>query len=418
MTTVFIDTNIYRKFGLQFRNNQDFIRLQDFLDKTYNEFGLLEVVRTEFIDFIQNEVFKKLQNEYNALRKNIEESPFFKIDLLPDLNTEFEQAITLAIKELDIHKFKLGYKSYGHDDLIRFLLVNKKEHGKKDNTRDFLIFSDLISFSLSNDKEEFIFISEDAFFTDHRHVQEIMKEKKVKNLHFFKSISDFLKEFGPHFDFVTEELVLESVAENDIKKEILRDIESFPGYISYYLHNLKGKQIPKNETLDIKAIKVHDFYVTKNLTSESYNIQFSLAVSIKAVFEPIDINEVKSFISALPNDWRSIHQETFDSQNRPIFDHKILFIYEGQVDEKNKQIVGIKFLDFFIDHFLMEEYKAKYIAMKNKVPQDVSICSAGTHHNFDIENGFYHRSQYGGGLSWHYRCKSCGTIYDTGEYYD
>ncbi len=418
MTTVFIDTNIYRKFGLQFRNNQDFIRLQDFLDKTYNEFGLLDVVRSEFIDFMKNEVFKKLQIEYNTLRRNIHESPFFKIDLLPDLNDEFEKAITLAIKELDIHKFKLGYKSYGHDELMSFLLVNKRDHGKKDNTRDFLIFSDLISFSQSNRQEEFVFISEDAFFTEHRHVQEVIKEQKVKNLHFFKNISDFLKEFGPHFDFINEELVWASVAEKEIKKEILQDIDSFPGYISYYLHNLKGKQIPKNETLEIKTVKVHDFYVTKNLTSESYNIQFSLAVSIKAVFEPVDINEVKSFISTLPSNWRSMHQETFDSQNRPIFDHKILFIYEGQVDEKNKQIIRVKFIDFFIDHFLMEEYKTKYIAMKNNALQDVSACPAGKHHNFDVENGFYHPSQYGGGLSWHYRCKSCGTMYDTGEYYD
>ncbi|OIK07158.1 PIN domain-containing protein [Bacillus sp. MUM 13] len=39
-------------------------------------------------------------------------------------------------------------------------------------------------------------------------------------------------------------------------------------------------------------------------------------------------------------------------------------------------------------------------------------------HEFDTENGFWFNSMYGGGLSWHYRCKNCGVYYDTGDYYN
>lgn len=48
------------------------------------------------------------------------------------------------------------------------------------------------------------------------------KKKKIENLHFFKSISDFLKEFGPIFDFVNEELVLKSIKIAPHKDELLK----------------------------------------------------------------------------------------------------------------------------------------------------------------------------------------------------
>ena len=39
-------------------------------------------------------------------------------------------------------------------------------------------------------------------------------------------------------------------------------------------------------------------------------------------------------------------------------------------------------------------------------------------HDYETEKGFWKSSGYGGGLSWHYRCKKCGVLYDTGEFYD
>jgi hypothetical protein len=35
---------------------------------------------------------------------------------------------------------------------------------------------------------------------------------------------------------------------------------------------------------------------------------------------------------------------------------------------------------------------------------DNAICP----HEFETENGYWKNSRYGGGLSWHYRCKKCG----------
>lgn len=54
--------------------------------------------------------------------------------------------------------------------------------------------------------------------------------------------------------------------------------------------------------------------------------------------------------------------------------------------------------------------------IKEKIDND--ICIDGSYHEFDIENGLWFRSMYGAGLSWHYRCKKCGKLYDTGEFWD
>ncbi|MFA5667938.1 MAG: PIN domain-containing protein [Balneolaceae bacterium] len=50
--------------------------------------------------------------------------------------------------------------------------------------------------------------------------------------------------------------------------------------------------------------------------------------------------------------------------------------------------------------------------------RSVYTCTDGRSHDFETENGFWKNSMYGGGLSWHYRCKKCGVTYDTGDYWD
>jgi rubrerythrin len=50
--------------------------------------------------------------------------------------------------------------------------------------------------------------------------------------------------------------------------------------------------------------------------------------------------------------------------------------------------------------------------------RSTDVCVDGKNHSFDTENGFWKNSMYGGGLSWHYRCKKCGITYDTGDYWN
>lgn len=133
-------------------------------------------------------------------------------------------------------------------------------------------------------------------FLPHIYTSKKNKKKKIENLHFFKSISDFLKEFGPIFDFVNEELVLKSIKIDLIKDELLKDIKCFPGYVSGFYSDKEYEDIPEIETLEIKDLEIHDYYVIKNISRDTYTIQISLAVPIVATYEQeTKIEELEKF---------------------------------------------------------------------------------------------------------------------------
>lgn len=417
MTTVFLDSNIYRQFGQNFYDNQDFIRLKDFLDKTYNEFGILRVVEQEILDFLEVDIYHQIKLDYSKLKSRIDKNPFIESNLLPDIKEKIDEGLENAKKQLDIHKFRLGVENYSASELISFLLHNKRQNGKKDNTRDFLIAHDLLRFCQEQVGHEVALISDDEFFSTNKHVLELITQNGIENLHIFKNISDFLKDFGPQFDFVTEELVLSAVSIEDVRKELMKDIKCFPSYVSKFYYDKKPKDIPDLESLEIKDFSVHDFYVTKNLTSDTYTIQFSLEVPIKAIYQSEkNLTDLNNFRKVRDSE-STFHHETFDKENRPIFDHKVLFIYEGVVNETEQSLDNVKFIDFFPDHFLWEEYKERIERERKTIPPEF-LCADGEKHIFDTDHGFYKHSQYGGGLSWHYRCSKCGLLYDTGEYFD
>lgn len=71
-----------------------------------------------------------------------------------------------------------------------------------------------------------------------------------------------------------------------------------------------------------------------------------------------------------------------------------------------------------IQPHLINEDDAQRIDEDIKFIRDEEERRKKCNHVFDTENGFWFHSQYGGGLSWHYRCKNCGAYYDTGEYFN
>ena len=314
MTIVFLDSNIYRQLGQRFLENQDFKRLKDFLDSTYNDFGVLNVVQKEILDFYKKDIYNKLLQDYTQLKSQIEKNPLIQIEKLQDVEKEINAGYKLAEKQFDVHKLRLGAKSYTSDDLLKFLLLNKRVNGRKDNIRDFLIAKDLIDFAYENKESQIILISDDDFFTTHKHVQELIEEKKIENLHFFKSISDFLKDFGPKFDFVTDELVLKSINVEIIKEELLKDIKCFPGYVSGFYSDKEYEDIPEIENLDIMELEIHDYYVTKNISPDTYTIQISLAVPIVATYEQeTKTEELEKFRKNPIYKYRDNYPESFSS---------------------------------------------------------------------------------------------------------
>lgn len=418
MTTVFLDSNIYRQFGHDFSKSVEYSRLSDYLSKTANEFGLLSVIRKELEDYISIEIFDRLKSEYNRLKSQFEKNPFIDIQNITSFDQKIEEGKATALSQLDIHIPKVDPEYYESESLIKFLLFNKRANGKRDNTRDFLIFIDLVNYCQENLDEQVVFITNDEIFTVNEHFLNIKKEKSISNLHFFKSIPDFLKEFGPQFDFIDDTLILSLVPDEVVRAELLKDIKCFPSYVSKYYYDKKENEVPDIESLEIGNYSVYDSYVTKNLATEQFEIQFSLKVPIKAIYKPEEnVDALKVHLANAHSQKMSINPETIDENFRPIFEHSVLFLFEGTVNTENKSIENVFFIDFFPDHFLFEELKQK-IEVKKQVASQEYLCIDGQPHDFDMQHGFYRPSMYGGGLSWHYRCSKCGRLYDTGEYFD
>lgn len=94
MTIVFLDSNIYRQLGQKFLENQDFKRLKDFLDSTYNDFGVLNVVQKEILDFYKKDIYNKLLQDYSRLKSQIEKNSLIQIEKLQDIEKEIVKDIS------------------------------------------------------------------------------------------------------------------------------------------------------------------------------------------------------------------------------------------------------------------------------------------------------------------------------------
>lgn len=413
MPIIYLDSNIYRQLSLRFTENIDYKNLTNLLNGSGSNFGLLEVVLSEIMDYYKIDIFGSTLIDHEKLVKRYQVNPYLDDIEFPDTATKLNKALEKV--RADIVEGKLFSElPLVHPQLLLDFLLQNKRFGKKDNTRDFLIFFTLISLCKKHEDDHLVLISQDDIFTTNDFLKKILEIRKISNLKIYQSIADFIKDFGPQLEFITAELLLANVEIGEIEKELMGDIKCFPSYISQFYSKKDEKDVPNIESLEIKKIDIHDFYVYKNYDTGKFEINLSLKVDIKAVYQPeIKKKELNEYLSTLDSRPYSRHQNNFDKDGKPIFDGNVLFIFEGEADEKNNTISKLSYVDFIPDYFISEEIKK--IVNEQQLPfSENNTCQ----HEFDTENGFWKNSRYGGGLSWHYRCKKCGIEYDTGDYYD
>ncbi|ESU20479.1 hypothetical protein FEDK69T_30030 [Flavobacterium enshiense DK69] len=413
MPIIHLDSNIYRQLGLKFKENIDYKNLTTLLEGSGSEFGLLEVVLEELMDYYKIDIFGSILTDHEKLFKRYQANPYLDDIEIPDTSTPLNKAVEKIKTDLTEGK-NFSEIPLVHPNLLLDFLLQNKRFGKKDNTRDFLIFYTLVSLCKKNKSDYFVLISQDEIFINNDFFKKIITKDKITNLKIYQSISEFIKDFGPKLDFITQDLLLESIHLGEIEKELMNDIKCFPSYVSQFYSEKEGKEIPDIESLKIGKIEVHDFYVFKNYDTNTLTLNLSLKVNIKAIYQPeIKKDKLDEYLSSLDYNPYSRHKNNFDKDGRAIFEGNVLFIFEGIVDEKNNLINQLSFVDFIPDYFTVEELK-KQIADKQLVILENNTCQ----HELDTENGFWKNSKYGGGLSWHYKCKKCGIEFDTGDYYD
>jgi hypothetical protein len=345
-----LDTNIYRQLGIDFWNKLDFINLKKFLDQRSYELIMTNVVFNELVDHYSNEVLNSIINEYTRVFLRIENTPLFGKMEIGNITLNELQAKKDYLRELNHSCLRvIAIDVIKTDELLKFLIDNKQET-KKDNTRDFIIFKTLVSFAIKNPKEKIVFITNDKFFTDNFYLKKIYKKNNIKNLIIFDSIASYLNKFGAKYDFLTDDLVLHSIKDKIIRREILKDIKCLPSYIIRDYNDLE--KVPELQDLKIDEIKVFEYYTYYN-ENEKLKIAISIQVRIIAVFESDKNKDYRNY------EIEKYHEENknrIDQFNRPIYDNIVLFILEGDLLVSSKSINRIRFIDFLPNYNVNKSY--------------------------------------------------------------
>ena len=398
--------------GLRFIDNVDYQNLSQILTSSGNEFGLLEIVYSELMDYYKNDIFDSILSDHEKLYKRYQANPYLDDIAIPETTAPMKKAVALVTKDLKEKKFFSSLISVPPSLLIAFLLHNKRTN-KKDNTRDFLIFYTLCELCKEHNEDYLVLISQDEIFKTNEFFKKILIREKINNLKIYQSISDFMKDFGPKLEFIKPKVILQSIDPSTIETELLNDIKCFPSYVSQFYYEKKEAEVPEIEKLEIKNITVNDYYVVKDYKTEELKLNVTLRVDLNAIFKPEENREeLDKYLNSLTPRPYSRHQNNFDKEGRPIFNNSVLFIFEGKVDEKLNKIEALSFIDFIPDYFIVEDIHEQ-LAKQPFIDERLQ-CQ----HEFDTDGGYWKNSRYGGGLSWHYRCKKCALEYDTGDFSD
>ncbi|MFW6047255.1 MAG: PIN domain-containing protein [Candidatus Woesearchaeota archaeon] len=343
MHFIAFDTNIYREFGVKLNKNINFDYLTRFIEKGPHEIVLLDLVYKELLDYFKNDYLGKLISDYQSVYLRFEKNEFVEnIDLI-DLTSIEKKAISEYKASLKKSAFKSPKPIIDYSLLSNFLIYNKWKH-RKDNTRDFLIWLQLIELAKSNPDDKIIFISKDKIFTEDSFFKNTLYGNMIKNIEVMESISKYLSDYGLQVDFLNDKLVLEFVPISMIKKELKNDIECLPSYVSKYYATDEIKP-PQNISLEILNIELNDYYSYSENKGQTILVA-NFIVSVKAIFD----KELKVNLMDYEQDhYYEEIKHRIDSENRPIYENKILFIFEGDIDFKNKKITNQRFIDFIPD---------------------------------------------------------------------
>jgi hypothetical protein len=348
------DTNIYREFGISFRKNIDFSYLSKFLEKGPHELIMFDVVYLELLDYFQNEYIGKLIKDYENIFRRFESNEYLDNIELPNLLNIEQKALNKYKKALENSCRRIvNCEFIDSRILINFLIYNKRD-SKKDNTRDFIIWLELIELAEQYPDDRIIYISRDKIFFENVFFQNLIKEKSVNNIEVIESVANYLSDYGLQIDFLNEQIVLNSIENDKILEEIKKDISCFPSYVSEYYAD-GSNEPPRNLSIEILDVQVNDYYTYSEDKSKTIIVS-SLIVKIKAVYESESRVPLKEYEKTFYKDFYYPEKKhRIDSSNRPIYENNILFIFEGELEMNSKSIINQHFIDFIPDWNVKKE---------------------------------------------------------------
>jgi hypothetical protein len=362
---IVIDTNIFRALGPKFFEKIDYLSLEDYCYSSASEIIVPETVIAEFINYYDKEIIQKniyeIEQAYSKLLKlnkfeNIEKPDLKKIGI------EQLEYIENKLTENRIRPFL--NPNISENELVNFLIENKQEN-KKDNTRDYIIWTNTLEIAENYRKENVILISNDKIFKKNESFQRIKNKRKIKNLSVFDSIANFLSIYGFKSEKLTKELIIKHIPVSTIKKELEKDKNSIPSYISQFYYF--SKRNFKLEKFEIQNIEIEEFYSHKDPKTNEIKVIVHVNVKVLMIFEPEkNLEKLNDFLNNLgTKPKKNFYPNSFDKDGRPIFDDWILFHFGLVFNENKSEIEQMEFYDFFPQEANFRRIKAAHNTVYN-----------------------------------------------------
>jgi hypothetical protein len=340
------DTNIYRELGVALNNNINFDYLVNFLEKSHYELIVQDVVYKELIDYFENDYLKKLMYDHKDVYNRFKTNPFIDDIENIDSKTLEKKALKNFKEKLKSTCWKIQTTSYLDPELLIDFSISNKRESKKDNTRDFIIWFNLINLASENPNDKIILISRDKIFTENIFFKKMLEDNGIKNIIIIESIPKYLSDYGLQVKFLNNKIILNSIDQSEIRNHLLKSVDDFPSYVSDYYNRHKP---PKNISFEILDVKIYEYYTYSEDKSEVTLIS-SFLVRLKAVYDKETQVDLNDYPNNYPKNYkRDEIKHRIDSENRAIYENNVLCIYEGKIDLESENIISQNFEDFLPD---------------------------------------------------------------------
>lgn len=308
----------------------DYKNLLNYIDIPNRYLLISDIVIREFCDYFSNEeLFPKI-DQYQKLVRKFKQSPYLPKISYPDLESEKFRALSNFKQKLVAPTKKIiSTVNLSSDEVIDFLIKNKRTNKAKENLRDYFLFKSIQNECHQEEGSEIIFITRDKIFTESKDFNALIPV----NLKIFSSIAEFLQAYGFKLDFLTPELVLSYFKDYNFETILQPFAKDFFRGDSFLTNNLSALIV---DQFDVKFRKIKNLYSYKDISSSKYYFVTHLTVIVYVSF----ILEEYSYRNYIwgKEPGRFYSSDDNDTNFSDIFEDEVDLVFSGELDTANEEI--------------------------------------------------------------------------------
>ena len=192
---ILLDTNIYRQLGPKFYEHGFYKKLRSYMYSTEAKFLLTRTVYEEYMDFYKSDVLEKPVDEIEKQLQKLAKLEHFAQINFPTFSQNINSQIEFITRKLKENAVLLNEDGLiTEKDLVEFLIFNRKA-SRKDNTKDYIIWLNVLAAAKKYNDKWIILISADKIFEENTHFRLLRARADINNLHILPSILSFLEAY-------------------------------------------------------------------------------------------------------------------------------------------------------------------------------------------------------------------------------